>query len=48
MAAVGRVKQLSLGKLACYFFCKNLQNFLKWDSVFGKALKTFWKMFFAS
>lgn len=47
-ATAARVKQLSLGKLTCYFSCKNLQNFLKRDSVFGEALRTFWKMCFAS
>lgn len=29
MAAVARVKALSLGKLACYFVCEKLQNFLR-------------------
>lgn len=41
MPAVERMKQLSHGKLTCYFFCKNLQNFLKRDVVFGEALQTF-------
>lgn len=48
MAAVARVKQLSQGKLTCYFFCKNHQDFLQRNSVFGEALRTLWKTCFAS